>query len=152
MIREIIKDKKIRSKIYKGVNEKISTKNIVQNIMNAVELSYNAGRLIELGAGLIGQKKGFNLKNMEELYDEDTIAFYKKGDFMLNGIEYQSKLDNATVNLSTIINGMQQLTNYFSNFYNDTSQISSQASQDGKEAENKVYALLEKELLSMFTV
>lgn len=152
IIQSVIKDKSMRRRIYREIGRGASTEDVVQNVIKTANLSYNMGRLIELGAGLINQRKSFNLENMSELYEEDRIAFYKQGDFILNGIEYQSKLSNATVNLSTIINGMKKLTVYFSNFYNDTSQVSSQASSDGNSAEEKAYALLEKELLEMFTI
>jgi hypothetical protein len=56
----------------------------------------------------------------DQIYYEDNIAFYKQGDFILDNIEYQSKMRNASVNLNTIINGMKQVTQIFTK-YNDKS-------------------------------
>lgn len=144
-------DKKrwIRKRIYWSIEEKNVDK-ILENILKAVNYRFNTGWMIELGAALVENDKKFDTRNMNKLYEEDNIAFYKQGDFLLHEIEYQSKLNNASVNLSTIINGMKKLTTILASYKNpvyNTAQINTDADQ----AEQKIYDSIYRDLVNMFT-
>lgn len=145
----------IESKIEKISDDKLTK--IYQRKLKAVNSMYNNGRLIELGAAL--RNKGnsdFSLLSIDEMlksYEEDQVPFYKQGDFTLkdkNGeiIEYQSKFNNATVNLKTIMNGLKELTTIFSRYKKKTEKVQ----KIGKEGSKKADDQLRNDLIKLFTV
>lgn len=156
-IQSLISDKFLRHGIYRAISKGTDPHEIIARLDNVINYLYNSGRLIEVGAKLINNKSDFLSENINENYDEDSIAFYKQGDFTLQSgndlIEYQSKLANATVNLTTIINGMQRLTSYISQLQQLNSNKLTQAEESlGNEAEEKAYQRVTEKIIKMFTV
>ena len=152
-IRSLINDKFLRNGIYKAIGKGTAPEAIIARLDSTINYLYNSGRLVEAGAKLINNKIGFTYDTINENYDEDSIAFYKQGDFTLQSIEYQSKLANATINLTTIINGMQRLTSYISQLQQLNSDKLTQTEESlGNEAEEKAYQLVADKIINMFTV
>lgn len=144
----------IESKTEKISEDKLTE--IYQRKLKAVNSMYNNGRLIELGAALRKENSDFSSLSIDEMlksYNEDQVPFYKQGDFTLkdkNGeiIEYQSKFNNATVNLKTIMNGLKELTTIFSRYKKKTEKVQ----KIGKEGSKKADDALRNDLVKLFTI
>ena len=104
-----------------GYNE-VDTKKIkkARALLDRTKAKYhNKGRGVEFAAALYNQFfNGEKIdKEWEELYSEvlkDFNAFYTQGDFWLDGHQIQAKMNNATQELSTILNGLNKLVSILS--------------------------------------
>lgn len=141
-----------------SINKQLGEGKTLEEIFDIFGRAYHSrGRLVEWAAKVYNRGDYvYNEQDYNEIL-QDFKEFYKGPDFSLyieelkKTIDIQAKLKNAGQKLSTIMNGMAELTQIFYNYIENSNNIlKNKILQDADGAEEEIYKKLLEDLQGFF--